>query len=176
MKIKSGLVFSRATGKLVGFTELGDMNEELSSFERSLSDKPKEKDLATHVMTFMARGLHKRFHYPIGYFASAGFDSDQLFPCVWEAVRIMHAMNLKVRAFVCDGASPNRRFFKLHKMADGCNESVDNVVYWAWNRQDKTQKIYFFSDTPHLMKTLRNNFEKSHGHTNTRQLMVRTIQ
>ena len=29
MKIKSGLVFSRSTGKLVGFTDLGDVNNEL---------------------------------------------------------------------------------------------------------------------------------------------------
>ena len=29
MKIKSGLVFSRSTGRLVGFTDLGDVNNEL---------------------------------------------------------------------------------------------------------------------------------------------------
>ena len=29
MKIKSGLVFNRSTGRLVGFTDLGDVNNEL---------------------------------------------------------------------------------------------------------------------------------------------------
>ena len=166
------MIFSRASGKLVGFSELGDINEELHNFERSLSEGKKDRELATYVMTFMARGMSKRFNFPIGYFASVGFNSDQLFPCVWEAVRVMEMIGLKVRAFVCDGASPNRRFFRIHLLVYGENKSIDGVVYWAWNRYDKSRKIFFFSDVPHLIKTLRNNIENSHGHNNTRNLMV----
>lgn len=32
MKIKSGLVFRRSTGRLVGFIDLGDVNNELDDF------------------------------------------------------------------------------------------------------------------------------------------------
>ena len=74
----------------------------------------------------------------------------------------------KIDAMVSDGASPNRRFYWLHQLADGSNLSNDGVVYWAWNRYDKSRKIYFFCDVPHLMKTLRNNLENFHGHNNTR--------
>ena len=35
MKIKSGLVFNRHTGKIVGFTSIGDINEELRTFEKN---------------------------------------------------------------------------------------------------------------------------------------------
>ena len=172
MHIKAGLVFSRSSGKLIGFTELGDMNKELDDFKRGVEGVRKERDLATHVLTFMARGLFKHFNFPIGYFASVGFNSDQLFPCVWEAVRVLECMGIKVRAFVCDGASPNRRFFRMHQLPDKSNVSEDGVVFWAWNRFAKGRKIFFICDTPHLIKTTRNNMENSHGNRNTRQLMV----
>ena len=88
MKIKSGLVFSKTTGKVIGFTEVGEVDEELSEFERKINDG-KTKQFATHVLCFMARALFKRFNYPIGYFADKGFDSDQFYPVVWEATMVM---------------------------------------------------------------------------------------
>ena len=172
MHIKSGLVFSRSSGKLVGFTDMGDINNELDEFNRNI-DGCREPELATHILTFMARGLHKRFNFPIGYFSSKGFDSDQLFPVVWQAVEVMEMNGMKVRAFVCDGASPNRRFYRLHKLPDDLNVAVDGVVYWAWNLYAADdRKIYFICDVPHLIKTVRNNFENSHGNLNTRHLLV----
>ena len=73
---------------------------------------------------------------------------------------------------VCDEASPNRRFYRIHELADGGNNSPDGVVYWIYNSFDIRHKIYLFFDVLHLLKTIRNNFENSHGHNNTRNLMV----
>ena len=43
MRIKSGLLYSKSSGRVISFTELGDMNNELSKFERRMSNnKPKE--------------------------------------------------------------------------------------------------------------------------------------
>ena len=42
MKMKSGLVFSRSTGCLVGFTDLGDINNELKKFNRFVEEGNKE--------------------------------------------------------------------------------------------------------------------------------------
>ena len=166
-------MFSRSTGKLIGFTKLGGINEELNLFERRLvHGETKEKELATHALTVMARGLTTHFNFPIGYFPSCGFDSHQLYPSIWEAVSIVELCGLKGRSFVCDGASPNRRFFRIHRMEDESNLCPDKVVYWTWNKFNLSRKIFFFSDPPHLMKTLRNNFENSHGNNNTRHLMV----
>ena len=75
-------------------------------------------------------------------------------------------------AMVSEGASPNRRFYGIHELADGENKSPDGVVYWIYNRFDKIRKIYLFCNVPPLLKTIRNNFENSHGHNNTRNLMV----
>ena len=57
MKIKSGLVFSRSKRRLVGFTDLGDINNELDEFNRFIKPSCGEQDLATHVLTLMASGL-----------------------------------------------------------------------------------------------------------------------
>ena len=46
MKIKSGLVYSKSSGRVIGFTELGDMNNELNEFERRMTDN-KSKELVT---------------------------------------------------------------------------------------------------------------------------------
>ena len=58
MKIKSGLVFSRSTGTIIGFTELGQISDEIDSLERSLQkDRKKVRPLATHVLAIMIRGF-----------------------------------------------------------------------------------------------------------------------
>ena len=73
--IKSGLAFSRPTGKLIGYTEMGDINNELKAFERQLEEEDEDRELATIVLTFMVRGLFTYCNYPIGFFASHnGFD------------------------------------------------------------------------------------------------------
>ena len=92
IKIKSGLVYTNSTGCIVGFTELGDINEELNEFERKFQNSSTmSTELATYVICFMARGSLKRFSYPVGYFSSRGFTSDRLFPVTWRAIRILEA-------------------------------------------------------------------------------------
>ena len=81
MKIKSGLVYSKSSSRVIDFTELGDMNDELYEFERRMTDN-KPKELATYVLCFMVRGLVKRLCFPVAYFSLRGFDSAQLFPTV----------------------------------------------------------------------------------------------
>ena len=173
MRIKSGLMYRKSTGKLVGFTELGDIGEELNQFERTVSGEKVAKRLATHVLRLMARGLVKHINYPIGYFSFCGFDGDQLYSSLWQGIGVLEMAGFKFDALVNDGASPNRRFYRIHKLADESNLSEDGVIHWMWNRFDKASKIDLFCDVPHSMKTLRNNLENSHGHNNTRNLMVR---
>ena len=73
IKIKSGLVYSKSLSCIVGFTELGDINEELNEFERKFQNSStKSKELATYVICFMARRLMKRFSHPVGYLSPRG--------------------------------------------------------------------------------------------------------
>ena len=66
MTIKQGLVNSAETNMLLGRTDLGDINGELS---KSVDEK-EDNELATHVLCFMMRGMYLGFNDVIGYFPS----------------------------------------------------------------------------------------------------------
>ena len=75
---------------------------------------------------------------------------------VWEAVYRLERLTLKVMAITADGASINRRFFKLHS----AGSTPEAIVYKAQNPHSRDGRdIYFFSDVPHLIKTVRNAWE-----------------
>ena len=59
MKIKSGLVFSKHSGRLVGFVDLG-VNEDIEKVVTGEQDEPKsEKQLASQTFVLMARSIFK---------------------------------------------------------------------------------------------------------------------
>ena len=67
MKIKSGLVFSRRSGDLVRFVDLGSVNKDL---ERLAADdkNPAEEQLADQMLVFMARAVFKpSLAVPVAY-------------------------------------------------------------------------------------------------------------
>nr|XP_047125903.1 uncharacterized protein LOC101241084 isoform X2 [Hydra vulgaris] len=173
MKIKSGLVFSKTTGKIVGLTEMGSLNDALDEFKNKIEGNKSinSPTLAKYVIVFMVRGIFSSLCYPFGHFASCGFNSDQIFNCAWEATRILECIGFKVRSMVADGASPNRKFFRIH-LAENYENVKDTTVHWTWNIWCSTRKLYFFCDVPHLIKTTRNNLENSHWNQNSRNLMI----
>ena len=167
MKIKSDLVFKKSTGQLVGFTELGDINDEFALFEKSLNEENDvlNREFTTHVLVFMVRAITGSFCHPFAYFGSVGFTSAQLYPVTFQAAGVLESMGFLVRAFVCDGASPNRKFFKIIR----ANE-ID--IHYTINPWDRSRRIYLISDVPHLIKTTRNCFENSFYNQNTRNMHV----
>lgn len=166
MKIKSKLVYSKSDGRLVGFTELGTLNEEFKAYQASFNNESiSNQDFATHVNVFLVRGIFSSLIYPFGYFATSGITASQLYSCAMEAVGVLGSIGLETRAFVSDGASVNRKFFKL-----AANSKED--FNWTWNPHNPTKKIYFFSDVPHLLKTTRNCFENSKWNNNTRNMHI----
>ena len=81
-QIKADLVYHRSTGKLMGFTAMGDINEEFRKFNGNLCLEDDEdlstttnyqRDIATHVIVYMVRGLFSKLCYPFTHFASTGF-------------------------------------------------------------------------------------------------------
>ena len=68
-----------------------------------------------------------------------------------------------------EGASPNRKLFKMHQ----ASKKPSEIVYKTPNPYSLDgQDIYFISDVPHLIKTTRNCWSNSFGHSNTRALWV----
>ena len=158
MKIKSNLVYSRTSGKMVGFTEMGNINGEFKTFqeklERQQSAEKLDRELASHVIVFMVRDIFSNLSHPFAFFESTGFTASQLYPCTIEATKVLTCLGFHVRAYVSGGASPNQKFYKIIS-------PEDEVYYWTWNIFETGQKIYLFSDVPHLLKTTRNCLENS---------------
>ena len=150
MKIQANLVFDKVSGDLVGFIDLGDP---MTNFA-SLSNED-EDPIASHALAFLVRGLCTDLKHIIAYFFTGNVTSYQIMPLFWRTVAVLEvSLNLHVCAAVNDGASPNRKFFRLHsKLA----KDVDcDVVYKTPNIYAPSRFIFFFADSPHLLKTARN--------------------
>ena len=119
------------TERLVGFNDLSDINNDLDDFNGFIKQGCREPELATYVLSLMARRLFKYFNYPVGYFASVGLDSDRFYLVVCESVGILEGLRIHVRAFVPDGALHKRKLFCLHECAHNENVSIDGEVYWS---------------------------------------------
>ena len=161
MHIKEDLVYDKHSGELVGFVNLGETNNRLIQFERQVESSTCEHEpLANSIVVLMVRGLFTHLQFPYAQFPCASVTGDLLFDPFWEAVERLERCGLKVMALTCDGASVNRRLFKLHQTG---KELVHKVV----NPFATERFVYFFSDPPHLLKTVRNAW-----HNMKRQLWV----
>ena len=113
MKVMANLVLDKTTGELIGFTDLGDPDLNFGVLE-------KVDMIATHALAFLVRGVCTDLKFGLAHFATTGITAAQLTPLFWEAVCILETTcNLWVIAATSDGASPNRRFYRLHKPLDG---------------------------------------------------------
>eukprot|EP00111_Clytia_hemisphaerica_P017260 TCONS_00051090-protein len=77
-------------------------------------DDDSDRSLATYANVFMVRGICSNFCTTFGYHAGIGFTGDQFNSLVWEATRVLESIGFYVRAWVCDGASTNRKVFKIN--------------------------------------------------------------
>ena len=68
------------------------------------------------------------------YFTSTGFTAAQLYTCTIKATKVLMSLRFFVCAYVCGGASPNHKFFKLIAVGS------DDDFYWAWNPVEKKEK------------------------------------
>ena len=111
--IKEDLVYDKHEGCLIGFVDLGSINNQLLEFEAALSADKDYCPLAKTMLVFMVRGLFQKLNYPYAQFACANLSADLLFDPVWEAISRLERLGFKVLAITCDGASANRHLWKL---------------------------------------------------------------
>ena len=157
MKIQENLVWDKHTGELVGFVDLGDTELNYATLQKSDA-------LATHVLVFLLRSIVNPFKFSLANFATTGATSYQMYPLFWKAVGICELQcGIKVIATTCDGASTNRKFFRMHfhmTSEEDQNPDVD-VTYRTRNLFSPDRFIYFISDSPHIQKTARNCLSNS---------------
>ena len=76
-------------------------------------------------MIFYLRSLAKSFKFSFAYFGTNGMNAYQIMTLFWDAVSILElTCKLPVICAVCDGASPNRKFFKMHEYMDDALSEV----------------------------------------------------
>lgn len=158
MKVKAGLVYSVRSGAIVGFVDIGSIGNEILQFETRC--KGADIPVASHVLVLMITGIFTSVCSLVGLYPSLGVSSHQLYPCIWEAIILLESVGFIVRALISDGASANRKLYRLHGPAKSLKVSHPAAP----------RKVFFFCDAPHLMETTRNNWENSVCHNKTRNL------
>ena len=70
MKIKGDLCFDKHTCELIGFTNIGDINNQLDSFEQHCTNPSSSttRTVASHMLVFMVRGIFTSLEYPYAQF------------------------------------------------------------------------------------------------------------
>ena len=129
MKIKENLVYDKFDGEIVGFTSLGDINDQLQRLERDCQSGAHQPEIVKHVLVIMIRGILFKLNFHLAHFATGALTAEQIFPIVWEGIRLVETFDLKVMCITADGASPNRKIFKMHT-----GSPADSVTYRTRNR------------------------------------------
>lgn len=97
MHVKEDLVYDKHSGAMIGFANLGHINDHLLQFESSLlEDKQMPSQLAKTMMVFMVRGLFSKLQFPYAQFPCANLSGDLLYEPFWEAVGRVENCGLKV--------------------------------------------------------------------------------
>lgn len=98
MYVRQDLVYEKQSRKLVGFTSLGDINDHLVAFEKSIVEENPDEidDVAKTMVVFMVRGLFSKLRYPYAQFPCSSLTGDLLYQPFWHAVFRLENMGLKV--------------------------------------------------------------------------------
>lgn len=136
MSIKD-LVFDNKTSEMVGF-----------GYMQQWGENGVCQPIASHVLVFYVVGINSSLKASLGFFGTHTATADTIYLKFWQAVGFLEqTCKLKVIASTSDKASPNQRFYQLHG-AQG------EVCYKYINLFAPDRHIYFFSDPPHLIKTV----------------------
>lgn len=116
--------------------------------------KEKSTELADHGLVFVFQPLYDTYSQPIAVFASKGPTSgEKLAKLLIEAISLLESSGAKIHGIVADGASTNRKTWSEL----GCSGKMDSSFKnYFEHPTDETRKVYFFSDVPHLIKSIRN--------------------
>ena len=96
MYIKEDLVYNKHDGRLVGFANLGDINNHLTRFEQQLESNNSTPALAKTIVAFMVKGLFSSLRFCYAQFPCCTLVGEQLFTLFWETVFRLERLGFKV--------------------------------------------------------------------------------
>lgn len=179
MKIRANIVYDKRTDQMVGFV---DSTETVSTFlcigflslinflpfqmnalEPELQpDADKSHLIATDVLVVFIRGIATGFQRAVAWFPVRRLTAGEIMSIIWTTKQRLEFLSFKdgyprfkLLSITCDGLAANHLFFKLH------GADTSQLQYKAKDPFDPDNFVYFLIDPPHLMKTMKNNLEKS---------------
>lgn len=100
MHIRQDVVFDKHSGHIIGFANLGEINNHLIDFEQSVvNSEIVSPKFAKTMMVFMVRGLFSKLQFPYAQFPSTDLSGDLLYDPFWEAVGRLEKCGFKVQLF-----------------------------------------------------------------------------
>ena len=131
---------------------MGDINSHFSAYEKSVKSGESDNSipLANSMLVLMVKGLFSSFEFPYAQFPCSSITGSQLYTVFWEAVSRLELNGFRVLGLTCDGLAANRRLFRMHTGDSTTIHKAKNP--YALNGRF----LFFFSDPPHLIKTVRN--------------------
>lgn len=135
MSIKSHLFYDIGKDEIIGFVDYGN-------------DKILKPSL--HALVVIVKGIYNNWKQPLAYFfVHETCPPDILQNIVERIITKLFDIGLKVRVLVNDMGSSNI------KVCNNFNIKEDNPVFYI-----NGQQIIYMFDVPHLIKAVRNNFQK----------------
>ena len=156
MYVKEGLFFNKHTGELIGYTDLGEINNILADYEQQLcTSQTTPRSLGKCMLMFMVRGLFTSLKFWYVQFPVASTKGSHIFPLVRQAIKHLTRLGLCVTTITCDGASDNRKMFAMFNSKATLSYKTINVF------SSDRREVFFIADPPHLIKTIRNCFARA---------------
>ena len=105
------------TSTLIGYSDLGEVNNLLSDYKQQLSTSEETPRLLGKCMLmFMVRGLFTNLKFPYVQFPANSTKGANIFPLVRQAIKHLSRLGLHVITVTCDGASDNRRCLMMRPL------------------------------------------------------------
>ncbi|KAH8277175.1 hypothetical protein KR026_006683, partial [Drosophila bipectinata] len=119
---------------------------------------------SNYVQVAFVRGLKKSWKHPVFYDFNAAMDVATLHSILMK----LHTKGFPVVAIVSDLGPGNQRLWG--------QLGISETKTWFSHPADEDLKVFVFSDTPHLMKLIRNHYIGSGLNINGKKLTKSTIQ
>lgn len=128
---------------------VGCVTDEVCKFQR---DSTSDVALASHSLVIMIRGLTTNWKQVVAYYLTGeSVEGSVLWRLVKQVIIDLNAIQVNVRAVVCDMGSCNRAMWRAAGIV-ACKEHVTNSV----KHPVLEQSLYFLPDVPHVLKNVRN--------------------
>ena len=124
MYVKQDLVFENSTGALFGFTDLGEVNNQLDEFEASLKNNALllQRPLAKTMIVLMFKDLFANTASPYyAQFASSSFTGADMFPFLWKVIERLTRTGYYILGLTYDGGSPTVPTVSIARESKGEN-------------------------------------------------------